>query len=47
MGDVMSARFIRYPEKATGTTGLFFSIPYLARRTGFFVPKITEERLEN
>jgi hypothetical protein len=45
MGGVMSARFIRYPEKATGTTGLFFSTPYLARRTGSFVSKITKERL--
>jgi len=43
----MSARFIRYPEKATGTMGLFFRTLYLARRTGFSVPKITKERLEN
>jgi hypothetical protein len=47
MGGVMSATFIRYPEKATGTIGLFFKAPLLVRRTGFFVPKITKERLEN
>jgi len=47
MEGVMSAKFIRYPEKETGTIGLFFSTPYLTRRTGFFVPKITKERLEN
>jgi len=47
MGGVMPERFIRYPEKTVGTMGLFFKITLLAGRTGFFVPKITEQRLEN
>jgi len=48
MEGVMSAKFIRYPDKATGTMGLFFKVTLLKLRgTGFFVPKITAERLEN
>ena len=39
MGGVMSAKFIRYPEKTAGTMGLFFKATLLVRRTGFFVPK--------
>ena len=39
MGGVMSAKFIRYPEKTAGTMGLFFKDTLLVRRTGFFVPK--------
>jgi hypothetical protein len=36
MGGVMSATFIRYPEKETGTIGLFFSTPQMSKKNRLF-----------
>ena len=36
MGGVMSAKFIRYPEKTAGTMGLFFKDTLLVKKDRLF-----------